>query len=141
MPHRQVDRIDQRGFPFRSGEEQTALYVRDIVREIPLEFSAIGKGHQKRLVFGIGSLPKRPRRQPRFVHLATHAPAGVEHQPHGKRSVFAAERHDRLLLLVVIDAEVIPTEPAYNAAHPIGHGHRHEYKVYVHLDRMPMLLA
>src|SRR5271165_4355438 len=132
--HAQIDGIEQRGPPFRSGIYQLALDVFDGGREVGEHLWLFGKGNKEKLIFGICGLEEFHDRIAGFIDLVGHRSADIEDHTQRYRSVLAGEVLDLLRLAAVGQEKIVFLQPGHKPVHGVGNGDWHKYQVNVFAD-------
>src|SRR5664279_3555831 len=132
--HAQIDSVQQRGPPFRSGIYQLALDVFDGGGEVSEHLRLFGKSNKEKLIFGIGGLEEFHDRIARLIDLVGHRTADIENHAQRYGSILTGEVLDLLRLAAVGQEKIVFPEPGDEPVHGVGNGHRHQYQVNVFAD-------
>src|SRR5450631_1754800 len=86
LPHftyTQVNRVQERGSPFRNRKNQLALNIFNRLGEVRDFLRLVREGNHKELILRIGGLEKLGDRLPGAINLAAHAAAHVKYHADG----------------------------------------------------------
>jgi hypothetical protein len=127
----QVHGVQKRGLAFRLGEGEAVLNLLQVGGERLHQPGVAGERYQEKLVLRVGHLEELRHRLARFLELLPHAARAVEDHPHRKRRVLARELADRLLLVVLENAEILLLQTGNEPVQRVGHRHGNQHQVAV----------
>src|SRR5665213_838885 len=107
LKHSELQSVDQRSPTERMCRGDFFIYPVRSRREGHSQLGALGEFNQKEFITLVRGFEKRFGSGGRYLHLPSHAAAGVEHQSHGKRRILAGKRCNPLLRSILEKTEVL----------------------------------
>lgn len=133
--HSQVDRVQQRGVALGFGGSQFLLDVLDGLSRSGQHSRLVGKSNYAVIVLRVGISEELLHRLPLDDELVAHTSTQVEHETHRYGSILVGEITHHLPPVVLENTEVFPLQTQDRTVHGIGHRHRDQYPVHVHVQR------
>src|SRR5438270_3491783 len=134
LVHAQINRVDQRRPVLRLQHHHPRLNIVHIRRVVHNHRRPVVEPHHEKLILRIRCPQKFAQSLARPLELRVHAPAQVEDDPNGHRSIFRRKTLDHLSDIVVVNLKIFLLEASYQPVHRIGHRRRHQHQIYIHPD-------